>query len=115
VTSKYKDKLIILDNASCHRNDRVKSVIQENNKLLYSVPYQHFTNAIENYFSVFKSKLQKLDGLTYEEIKANIRRAVKSIPITTYKNILEGSYKRDELYVRKSRKKSVRKYKTYKV
>lgn len=114
VTSKYKNKLIILDNASCHRNDRVKSVIQENNKLLYSVPYQHFTNAIENYFSVFKSKLQKLDGLTYEEIKANIRRAIKSIPITTYKNILEGSYKRGELYVGKSRKKSVRKYKTYK-
>lgn len=115
VTTKYKDKLIILDNASCHRNDRVKSLIQEHNKLLYSVPYQHFTNAIENYFSVFKSKLQKLDGLTYEEIKTNIRKAIKSIPSSTYKNtfngkvILEGSYKR-ELYIRKSRKKSVRKY-----
>lgn len=114
VTTKYKDKLIILDNASCHRNDRVKSLIQEHNKLLYSVPYQHFTNAIENYFSVFKSKLQKLYGLTYEEIKANIRKAIKSIPQPTYKNILEGSYKREDLYVRKSRKKSVRKYKTYK-
>ena len=114
VTTKYKDKLIILDNASCHRNDRVKSLIQEHNKLLYSVPYQHFTNAIENYFSVFKSKLQKLDGLTYEEIKTNIRKAIKSIPSSTYKNILEGSYKREELYIRKSRKKSVRKYKTYK-
>ena len=114
VTTKYKDKLIILDNASCHRNDRVKSLIQEHNKLLYSVPYQHFTNAIENYFSVFKSKLQKLDGLTYEEIKANIRKVIKSIPSSTYKNILEGSYKREDLYIRKSRKKSVRKYKTYK-
>lgn len=114
VTTKYKDKLIILDNASCHRNDRIKSLIQEHNKLLYSVPYQHFTNAIENYFSVFKSKLQKLDGLTYEEIKANIRKAIKSIPSSTYKNILEGSYKREELYVKKSRKKLVRKYKTYK-
>lgn len=50
VTTKYKDKLIILDNASYHRNDRVKSLIQEHNKLLYSVPYQHFTNTIENYF-----------------------------------------------------------------
>jgi transposase len=26
VTTKYKDKLIILDNASCHRNDRVKII-----------------------------------------------------------------------------------------
>lgn len=82
--------------------------------LLYSVPYQHFTNAIENYFSVFKSKLQKLDCLTYTEIESNIRKAVKSIPPSTYKNILEGSYKRDETYKRKSSKKSVRKYKTYK-
>jgi len=114
VTTKYKGKLIILDNASCHRNEGVKKVILENNHLLYSVPYQHFTNAIENYFSVFKSKLQKLDGLTYREIESNIRKAVKSIPPSTYKNILEGSYKRDETYKRKTNKKSVRKYKTYK-
>ena len=31
-----------------------------NNTLLYSVPYQHFTNAIEHYFNVLKSRLQKL-------------------------------------------------------
>ena len=104
----------------CHRNERVKEVVNRDNHLLYSVPYQHFTNAIENYFSVFKSKLQKLDGLTYEEIKANIRRAISSISKTTYKNtfngkvILSGSYERDVLYVKKSRKKSNRKYKTYK-
>lgn len=114
VTSKYRNKLIILDNASCHRNERVKEVVNRDNHLLYSVPYQHFTNAIENYFSVFKSKLQKLDGLTYEEIKANIRSAIRSISKTTYKNILSGSYERDDLYVKKSRKKSNRKYKTYK-
>ena len=113
VTKKHKDKLIILDNASCHRNEGVKKVILENNNLLYSVPYQHFTNAIENYFSVFKSKLQKLDGLTYREIESNIRSVVKSIP-STYKNIFEGSYKRDDVYKRKSKKKSIRKYKTYK-
>lgn len=49
---------------------------------------------------MFKSKLQKLDGLTYEEIKANIRRAIRSISKTTYKNILSGSYNRDDLYVK---------------
>jgi hypothetical protein len=99
---RYKDK------------GEVKEVVNRDNHLLYSVPYQHFTNAIENYFSVFKSKLQKLDGLTYEEIKANIRRAIRSISKTTYKNILSGSYERDGLYVKKSTKKSNRKYKIYK-
>jgi len=42
ITSKYKDKLIILDNASSHRNDKIKELINKNNKLLYAVPYQHF-------------------------------------------------------------------------
>jgi transposase len=42
ITSKYKDKLIILDNASSHRNPKVKELINKDNHLLYAVPYQHF-------------------------------------------------------------------------
>ena len=44
---------------------------------MYSVSYQHFTNSIENFFSMLKSKLQKLDGLTHEEIKKNIKKVLK--------------------------------------
>ena len=32
ITSKYKNKVIILDNASSHRNERVKELINKNNK-----------------------------------------------------------------------------------
>ena len=46
INVKYKNKLIILDNASSHRNQLVKDVIKKNNNLLYTVPYQHYTNAI---------------------------------------------------------------------
>ena len=63
ITKKYKNKLIILDNASSHRNEKIKELLNKHNTLLYSVPYQHFTNSIENYFSMMKSRLQKLDGL----------------------------------------------------
>ena len=59
INGKYKNKLIILDNASSHRNQLVKDVIKKDNNLLYSVPYQHYTNAIEGYFNVLKSRLQK--------------------------------------------------------
>jgi hypothetical protein len=38
ITNNYKNKLIILDNASCHRNEKIKELINRNNKLLYSVP-----------------------------------------------------------------------------
>jgi hypothetical protein len=50
ITSKYRNKLIIIDNASSHRNPKVKELINKDNYLLYAVPYQHFTNSIENYF-----------------------------------------------------------------
>ena len=54
ITKKYKNKLIILDNASSHRNAKIKELVNKHNTLLYSVPYQHFTNSIENYFSMMK-------------------------------------------------------------
>jgi hypothetical protein len=31
--------------------------VMHNNHLLYSVPIQHFTNSIENYYSMMKSRL----------------------------------------------------------
>jgi hypothetical protein len=56
ITNKYRNKLIILDNASSHRNERIKELVNKHNKILYAVPYQHFTNSIENYFSMLKSR-----------------------------------------------------------
>ena len=55
-------------------------MINKENYLLYAVPYQHFTNSIENYFSMLKSHLQKLDGLTHGELKNNITKTIKIIP-----------------------------------
>ena len=39
-----------------------------------------FTNSIENYFSMIKSRLHKLDGLTHNELKININKVIKDIP-----------------------------------
>jgi hypothetical protein len=114
ITSKYKNKLIILDNASSHRNDTIRTLINKHNKVLYAVPYQHFTNAIENFFSVFKSRLQKKVGITYSELKENIKEKLHTIPSEIFKSIFQGSYERDEKYKRKSRKRSRRKLKQYK-
>jgi transposase len=104
IINKYENKLIILDNASSHRNPKVKDLISKNNHLLYAVPYQHFTNSIENYFSMLKSRLHKLDGLTHLELKANITKTIQNIPKDKYKNILKGAYERPEIYVSKKNK-----------
>jgi transposase len=104
ITSKYRNKLIIIDNASSHKNPKVKELINKDNHLLYAVPYQHFTNSIENYFSMLKSRLQKLDGLTHTELKENITKAIKSILKDKYRNIIKGAYERPEKYVSKKNK-----------
>ena len=90
ITNKYKNKLIILDNASSHRSYKIKELVNKNNKILYSVSYQHFTNSIENYFSMLKSRLQKLDGLTHEKLKENITNVIRGIQKEKYENIFKG-------------------------
>ena len=112
ITNKYKNTLIILDNASSHRSDKIKELVNKNNKILYSVPYQHFTNSIENYFSMLKSRLQKLDGLTHEKLKENITNVIREIPKEKYENIFKGAYNRDIVYLKnKTRKKKLKNYK----
>jgi transposase len=112
ITKKYKNKLIILDNASSHRNEKIKELLNRHNTLLYSVPYQHFTNSIENYFSMMKSRLQKLDGLTHEELKTNINNVIKDIPKDKYENIIKGTYNRTKKYSKKpsNRRKTLKNY-----
>ncbi len=94
ITKKYKNKLFILDNASSHRNEKIKELINKKNKLLYSIPYQHYTNTIEQYFGIFKSKMMKLEALKYIEIKDNISKVIKDIP--------KESYNRSDIYVKKT-------------
>jgi len=109
ITEKYKNKLIILDNASSHRNQRIKDLVNKHNNILYVVPYQHFTNSIENYFSMLKSRLQKLDGLTHIKLKENITKVISEIPKEKYKNIFKGAYERPEKYVAKNKTRKVKK------
>jgi len=109
ITSKYENKLIILDNASSHRNEKIKKLINEKNKLLYGIPYQHYTNAIENYFSMIKSKLRKMDGITYDDLK----NVLNNISIDKYENIIKGAYKRSGKFIKKKPSNRIKKLKNY--
>jgi transcriptional regulatory protein LevR len=112
ITKKYENKLIILDNASSHRNEKIKKLINKKNILLYSIPYQHYTNSIEGFFNILKSRLQKIEGMVYDELKDNIKKVIKDIPKEYYKNIFKGSYNRKIKYIKKtnSRKKKLKNY-----
>ena len=92
-------------------NSHVKNVIKKNNNLLYAVPYQHYTNAIEGYFNVLKSRLQKRKGLTYEELVNNVKDVLDKIPIHIYKNLIKGAYdKRKICKTSINKEKKIKKY-----
>ena len=109
ITGKLRNKLIKLDNASAHRNERIKALVNKHNNILYAVPYQHFTNSIENYFSMLKSRLQKLEGLKYENLKENIQKVISEIPKEKYENIFKGAYERPEKYIPKNKTRKAKK------
>jgi len=63
-----------------------------NNNLLYTIPYNPQTQAIEGFFNVLKSKLAKKKGLTYEKLCENIKNVLKEISQKTYQNLIWGCY-----------------------
>lgn len=80
VFCKYKDNLIVLDNAGSHRNEYVKQAILESgNKYLFSVPYTPKTNVIEMVFNQIKHYL-KLNKkvLKYPELKREVGKAIST-------------------------------------
>jgi hypothetical protein len=62
---------------------------------------------------MLKSQLQKLDGLTHENLKENIEHAISKILKEKYINIFKGAYERQEKYVEKNKTRQ-RKLKNYK-
>ena len=56
-----------------------------------------------------KSKLRKLEGIKYDELKENIKNVLKMIPKETYINIFKGSYERKEEYKKESNNRKISK------
>jgi transposase len=84
--------LFILKNTKSGSYKMKIVLIQLNNNLLYTIPYNHRTQAIEGFFNVLKSKLAKKKGFTYEELCENIENVLKEIPQKTYQNLIRGCY-----------------------
>ena len=92
---KYKDHLIILDNAKSHNNDMVKeAILKSGNKYLFSVPYSPITNSpIENYFNQIKTYIKKnRDVYTFEKLENNENKAIDKVKTENYKNYFDYAY-----------------------
>jgi transposase len=110
IFNKYKNHLIILDNAGSHNNEYVKqAIINSVNKYLYLIPYNPQLNPIEQYFNQIKHYL-KLNKkvLKYDELVVEIKNAIKQVKKENYKNYFENAYNKDAY------KDHVKKYSTLK-
>jgi len=118
IFNKYKNNLIILDNAGSHNNEYVKNaIIKSGNKYLFSVPYTPKTNAIEMFFNQIKHYL-KLNKkvLKFDELEQEIKNAISKVKKENYENYFTYAYKKDEYRKYKNKKYTRRKkLKNYKI
>ncbi len=106
IFNKFKNYLIILDNAGSHNNEYVKqAIINSGNKYLFSLLYTPKTNApIEQYFNQIKHYLRlNKKVLKYDELAIEIKNAIKQVKKENYKNYFENAYNKDAYkdYVKK--------------
>jgi transposase len=95
VKDKYKNYLIIMDNAVIHKSHKIKDLIESTgNKLLYSVPYNPATNAIEEFFSQLKHYIKKESPKTVEDIEKVLIDILKNkIKKEQLENYIKHSFK----------------------
>ena len=95
INSKYKNYLVIMDNAVIHKSKLIREKIEyDNNYLLYSVPYHPETNSIEEFFSQLKHYIKKESPNTYDDIYNVITNILeKKITKEHLTNYLKHSYK----------------------
>ena len=83
---KYKNHLIVLDNAVSHNNELIKkAIIKSGNDYLFCIPYTPKTDAIEEYFNQVKTYVKKNRNVeNYQQLE---NKHVKMVI-----NILQNGY-----------------------
>ena len=96
IYNKYKNNLIILDNAGSHHNNLItESIEKSNNKYLFSIVYTPKTNLpIEACFNQIKHYL-KLNKkvLKYNELEIEVKNAINKVTEDNYKNYFNYAYR----------------------
>ena len=61
---------------------------------------------------MMKSRLHKLEELTYDDLKKNIDKVITEIPKEKYENVIKGTYQTPTKFIRKKSNRT-RKLKNY--
>ena len=115
ILKKNTCKLILMDNASCHRNELVKKFILETkNDYVYIFPYNHSMNPIERYFNQLKHYIKKDEPMSYDLIKTSIKNSINKISKESYINYFKSSLEKNKKDIELSKSRYIKKPKIYK-
>ena len=79
IKNKFKDHLIILDNARFHKSkDVVDNINKSQNQIIYSIIYNPQCNPIENFFSQLKNYVKNKSPDNFDELKNVINKIIKN-------------------------------------
>ena len=110
-----KNKLILMDNASCHRNQEVKDfIVKSKNDYVYVLGYHHFQNPIEKFFNQLKYYMKRDEPMSYDLIKKSIRKAIKNIELKSYVNYFKSSLRKTKEEIKEIKMKYRKNPKIYK-
>ena len=113
IFQKYKNYLLVLDNARAHNNNLVKqAIIDSGNKYLFTVPYTPKTNAIEMWFNQIKHSL-KLNKkvLKFNELKLEVKKSIRKVKKNNYENYFEYAYNKKNKTIRLRNTRKIKNYK----
>ncbi len=83
--------VIIMDNASIHKNPAIKDLIEFNNHvLLFLPPYSPFLNPIENSFSKWKGYVRGVNCETEEQLLREIDNGLRTLTNEDCENYYEN-------------------------
>lgn len=110
-----KNKLILMDNASSHRNPEVKQFItKSNNDYVHILPYNHNMNPIERFFNQLKHYIRKDEPMIYDDVKNSVKRATKHINKNNMLNYFKSSLQLSKEEIEKIKSKYHKKPRKYK-
>jgi hypothetical protein len=110
-----KNKLILMDNASSHRNEEVQEYIKKKkNDFVYVLPYHHFQNPIEKMFNQLKYYMRKDEPMSFDLIKESIVKSLKYISVNNFRNYFKSSLEITKKEVEEIKKKYRKPSKIYK-
>ena len=79
IKNKYKNQLLILDNARFHKSkDVINNITDSQNEIIYTIPYNPSCNPIENFFSQLKNYVKNKSPDNFDELKQIIDKVIKN-------------------------------------